>query len=525
VQAGSGIAIRPFEAAVLLWLCVALGLTVAAAAQWVRFRVRLRRGRHVTDKAVLEVLADCVAGLGVGAAPSVVEFAHIKSPALFGLIHPTLLLPAGATSRLNADELRFVFLHELSHLKRRDIAVNWLVSALQFAHWFNPLLWYAFYRMRADRELACDSLALSHVGRAETDGYGRTLVSLVSGIERAPRLAGTVGILESGSQLKRRIAMIKAFRQGSYKWSLPAVLVVLALAAVTLTNAETATPTKGGTGEQTAPTSATEPSEGKIVSAVVTVSKSTKTTDDKGNVVYTEEGTTTDIDPQVAEVEKKLRKRLEHFEFVDAPFASVIDFLRNTADINIVVDPAAAPAQNANAVTLQVTNATVKSILDLITVQQGINWDIVDNFVYISDEAGIAILHNQGPLKYSALWDADVWITPKDITVFDGDYCRFLGATIHSKGKGSIPQVSASFYLGDPDKGGKLIGEGGLGMKAGATATEAIPWDAAPGKYEIFVVLDREKKVDEAERSNNRASATITIEAPFKLKDQGGEKK
>jgi len=36
-------------------------------------------------------------------------------------------------------------------------------TAVQIAHWFNPVIWFAFCRMRADRELACDALALSLV--------------------------------------------------------------------------------------------------------------------------------------------------------------------------------------------------------------------------------------------------------------------------------------------------------------------------------------------------------------------------
>ena len=42
----------------------------------------------------------------------------------------------------------------LGHLKRRDIPTGWVMAALQILHWFNPVVWWGFQRMRADRELA-----------------------------------------------------------------------------------------------------------------------------------------------------------------------------------------------------------------------------------------------------------------------------------------------------------------------------------------------------------------------------------
>ena len=58
-----------------------------------------------------------------------------------------------------------VLLHELAHLKRHDLAVNWLLGLLQSVHWFNPALWLVFRRVRADREVACDELVLAAARR------------------------------------------------------------------------------------------------------------------------------------------------------------------------------------------------------------------------------------------------------------------------------------------------------------------------------------------------------------------------
>jgi beta-lactamase regulating signal transducer with metallopeptidase domain len=44
-----------------------------------------------------------------------------QTPAVDGLIRPSISLPSGIDQLLNEDELGAVLLHELKHAKRRDI--------------------------------------------------------------------------------------------------------------------------------------------------------------------------------------------------------------------------------------------------------------------------------------------------------------------------------------------------------------------------------------------------------------------
>jgi Tol biopolymer transport system component len=135
------------------------------------------------------------------------------------------------------EEMRYVFLHELAHLKRHDIYLGWLTSLLQVLHWLNPLVWFAFYRMRADRELACDALVLTRTGQDKSQEYGGAIVELVRRFSRSRPLPAMAGIIESKSQLKRRIAMITKFKNKSYRFSPLAVLMIVILASICLPNA------------------------------------------------------------------------------------------------------------------------------------------------------------------------------------------------------------------------------------------------------------------------------------------------
>lgn len=241
----------------MIWLggCLLFaGFTLLRAAAFAR---RLRRAERVTDESALRLLDACHRAIGLTrAAPPIVIVPGVAGPALTGVWRPRIVLPPGLIERLDDEELRLVLTHELTHLRRRDLVAEWLLVLVRTIHWFNPLVWYAVARCRADRELACDEQVMRLcAGEIDQRRYGRTILKLAQGLPpgRRPALAGAVGILEGGAQLKRRIRMIARFNRTRAhtraRWSATALalLALVALASCTLTDrksapAETAVP-------------------------------------------------------------------------------------------------------------------------------------------------------------------------------------------------------------------------------------------------------------------------------------------
>ncbi|MBN1361061.1 MAG: PD40 domain-containing protein, partial [Sedimentisphaerales bacterium] len=197
----------------------------------------VKREHPLTRQPILDLLEACKAQMGVETIVALVPTDQVSSAALFGFLRPRLLLPRQMLETAGQDELRYVFLHELAHLRRHDIYLGWLTSLLQMLHWFNPLVWLAFHRMRADRELACDALVLTQTGQDESHAYGRTMVGMLERFSHPRRLPAMAGILESKSQLRRRITMIARFKNNSYRWSPLAVVLIMAVACLALPGA------------------------------------------------------------------------------------------------------------------------------------------------------------------------------------------------------------------------------------------------------------------------------------------------
>jgi beta-lactamase regulating signal transducer with metallopeptidase domain len=201
-----------------------------------RALVMRARGSGGATRAAWDIVEEGRAQLHIRRTIVVIESPLIDGPALHGVFRPALLLPEGMCSTFDRDELRHVVLHELAHLRRHDVAVNWLVNTVRAMHWFNPLVWLAVARIQEERELACDELTLSCLHPHERLGYGRTILKLVERFRSAGAVPALVGIVNQKQQMRRRLLMIKNDDLRS-PLSLPILATLSAIVFMALTDA------------------------------------------------------------------------------------------------------------------------------------------------------------------------------------------------------------------------------------------------------------------------------------------------
>ncbi|SEK78293.1 Signal transducer regulating beta-lactamase production, contains metallopeptidase domain [Paenibacillus sp. cl141a] len=204
------------------------------------FGRRLRKVRPMpADSDLIRLLDRCREELGVKRRVPLLVSAEVDGPSLYGVLRPRILLPAHSKGTFCSKELRYIFLHELVHLKRKDIAVNVMMTALLLIQWFNPILWYAYCKMREDQELSCDAAAISRIDVSEVQDYGYTIVKLLErNVQRLVPLLAAAKFSPEQSHLKRRVMMIATFEKHSKKWSAAGLVLILLLVAVSLTNAK-----------------------------------------------------------------------------------------------------------------------------------------------------------------------------------------------------------------------------------------------------------------------------------------------
>ncbi len=100
---------------------------------------------------------------------------RVQSPFILGFVRPKIYLPFG----LSADQQRYVLAHERYHIKRFDHIVRPLSFLILAVHWFNPLVWVAYYMMGRDMEMSCDEKVLATEENIRK-AYSTTLLSFAA---------------------------------------------------------------------------------------------------------------------------------------------------------------------------------------------------------------------------------------------------------------------------------------------------------------------------------------------------------
>jgi len=192
----------------LAWLIGSAGIALFHFGAFVQTLRRFKRSQVPASDALLNEVAALARDVGLRRSPRVCMAREIRTPAVTGLLHPMLLLPVNIQETLSVREMQFVLKHELTHIKRGDLPLNALLCVLLSLHWFNPVLWFAFFKARLDRESACDDEVLQHEPQPRRVAYGHTLLKVESAFGYDELRLGFVGIFQRGAALRSRIQFI-----------------------------------------------------------------------------------------------------------------------------------------------------------------------------------------------------------------------------------------------------------------------------------------------------------------------------
>ena len=200
-------------AGVVLW---AAWFVVSA----VRLSLRVRGGVPVEGerRAAMEALAK---QQRLPMPRRIVECRWARTPFVVGVVRPALVLPMGWA----LDEK--VVLHELLHLKYRDVWAGWLTTALRCLHWCNPFLWFVFDKTGNDRESLCDQRVLERLEGEDRRDYGRCLLAMAD--DKAVRTPGATTMANGARAVKARIEAIARFKRFPQGMGLVSGCIVFAL--------------------------------------------------------------------------------------------------------------------------------------------------------------------------------------------------------------------------------------------------------------------------------------------------------
>jgi beta-lactamase regulating signal transducer with metallopeptidase domain len=179
--------------------------TSRATATWLPRRGEFGRHFVYTDDRIAQAVEAACCELGIRRRVCLMVHSEPTIPVVWGILRCYLLVPATAAT-WSPEQLRSVLLHELAHIRRHDAFAQLLAQVACALHWFNPLVWFAAWRLSVERERACDDLVLASGVRAST--YAGHLLNVVAGYSTA-RWASSCGLaMARRSSLEGRLTAV-----------------------------------------------------------------------------------------------------------------------------------------------------------------------------------------------------------------------------------------------------------------------------------------------------------------------------
>ena len=244
-----------FRVLSMVWLAGMLVFLGYHAYSYLRMRNRI----HRPDSGVRQV------------EPGICEIDGGHLSFVMGLIHPVIYLSSG----LDPESRKVVLCHERVHLQRRDYLFKPAALVICCVHWFNPLVWLAFYLMNMDCEMSCDEKVVKLLGEESKKIYSYTLLEEASGGEWKRYRGGSICALLSFGEdhVKNRIRHVLDYRKPPF-WVMIGAAAVLVILVVCLCSnpggkVDMTDGSNPGTTTETADSGAeTEPEENGVGSVV-----------------------------------------------------------------------------------------------------------------------------------------------------------------------------------------------------------------------------------------------------------------
>lgn len=175
---------------------------------------RVRHSARPVSERVLNIIESCRSELGLERHVEMITQSAVSTPATIGAFRPILILPDNIETQTDA-QIRHICLHELTHVKYRDLTVINIMGILRAVYWFNPLVWLCFIFIRRDMEAACDSRVIKRLGGGARKEYIGTVLQFAMRDDKV-RICAAAGMTDGRLSMEQRIkSMFRKTRTGA----------------------------------------------------------------------------------------------------------------------------------------------------------------------------------------------------------------------------------------------------------------------------------------------------------------------
>lgn len=196
----------------IFWIFGAILLFVVKLVDYNNFIRYIKiNNKPITDESILSLMDDVLMDYHIKQNIPLYHNPLVISPMLAGAFHPFIVIPDN--SNISRKQLYYVFSHELTHFKRKDIWYKWLIQITICIHWFNPFLYLMNRELNRACELSCDESVIKHCNESERKAYGNMLLDVADLMITYRNNVLSTTLIENKNYMKERLKQIMTYKK------------------------------------------------------------------------------------------------------------------------------------------------------------------------------------------------------------------------------------------------------------------------------------------------------------------------
>jgi len=185
--------LRIYELLCIVWI---IGMLYSLTKYSVKYRRAMRCFQGLPQEES-RMGQEILEGLDRSKRIKVLRSAGIQTPCCIGVFRKRIFLPDKVYDR---EELRYILLHEYTHLAHNDILLKVLITVLCGIYWWNPLVYLLRKDLNQSMEIRCDLSITKHLGERERADYLDVILKTFREDGNSSQFAGTAGLVENHSK-------------------------------------------------------------------------------------------------------------------------------------------------------------------------------------------------------------------------------------------------------------------------------------------------------------------------------------
>ncbi len=185
--------LRIYELLCIVWI---IGMLINLIGYLIQYRSAMRCFQELPQEES-RMGQEILEGLDRSKHIKVLRSAGIQTPCCIGVFRKRIFLPDKVYDR---EELRYILLHEYTHLAHNDILLKVLITILCGIYWWNPLVYCLKKDLSQSMEIRCDLSVTGHLKEKERADYLDVILNTFREYGNSSQFAGTAGLVENHSK-------------------------------------------------------------------------------------------------------------------------------------------------------------------------------------------------------------------------------------------------------------------------------------------------------------------------------------